>query len=291
MLISTHTPLARRDCAYLHMCHLLVISTHTPLARRDTDSDEQNIVIAISTHTPLARRDKVAVIKGVPVLKFLLTRLLRGVTAMMANQGYKGSISTHTPLARRDLLHRLSPHSDIHFYSHASCEAWPGDYDLILPIAYFYSHASCEAWHIPQLQLSCAAAISTHTPLARRDSETLHPRGMPVLFLLTRLLRGVTFQMTLYGVMTVISTHTPLARRDNTLYSPFVRFSISTHTPLARRDHLMKSSIQTQNISTHTPLARRDGLPFVPYVGYVAISTHTPLARRDKITYTLTYTN
>ena len=133
--------------------------------------------------------------------------------------------------------------------------------------------------------------ISTHTPLARRDSETLHPRGMPVLFLLTRLLRGVTFQMTLYGVMTVISTHTPLARRDNTLYSPFVRFSISTHTPLARRDHLMKSSIQTQNISTHTPLARRDGLPFVPYDGYVAISTHTPLARRDKITYTLTYTN
>ena len=55
--------------------------------------------------------------------KFLLTRLLRGVTRQyMADQDVI-AISTHTPLARRDRrrLYRVKSLGD--FYSHASCEA------------------------------------------------------------------------------------------------------------------------------------------------------------------------
>ena len=35
MAISTHTPLARRDCTLCGLASLPEISTHTPLARRD----------------------------------------------------------------------------------------------------------------------------------------------------------------------------------------------------------------------------------------------------------------
>ena len=35
-----------------------IISTHTPLARRDTRLLAENKELKISTHTPLARRDK-----------------------------------------------------------------------------------------------------------------------------------------------------------------------------------------------------------------------------------------
>ena len=57
-MISTHTPLARRDEATLDGDTAKVISTHTPLARRDSffivNAWE---LMLISTHTPLARRD------------------------------------------------------------------------------------------------------------------------------------------------------------------------------------------------------------------------------------------
>ena len=78
--------------------------------------------------------------------------------------------------------------------------------------------------------------ISTHTPLARRDSAGSKPLPATALFLLTRLLRGVTKPMVLFafgfsflltrllrgvtldpyisGIWSNISTHTPLARRD-----------------------------------------------------------------------------
>ena len=79
-------------------------------------------------------------------------------------------------------------------------------------------------------------------------------------FLLTRLLRGVTFPMDRGQKRPKISTHTPLARRD--LQKPQARAGasgISTHTPLARRDAVAALTRATKFfISTHTPLARRD---------------------------------
>ena len=56
-------------------------------------------------------------------------------------------------------------------------------------------------------------------------------------FLLTRLLRGVTFVDDILAEYAGISTHTPLARRDKKALQDAVYNSISTHTPLARRDN------------------------------------------------------
>ena len=55
-------------------------------------------------------------------------------------------------------------------------------------------------------------------------------------FLLTRLLRGVTCKACSFIFSTKISTHTPLARRDGYYTDWTTERIISTHTPLARRD-------------------------------------------------------
>ena len=81
---------------------------------------------------------------------------------------------------------------------------------------------------------------------------------LPSVFLLTRLLRGVT----------------------EVIVRDWNNYGISTHTPLARRDKLMPLGVPEEIISTHTPLARRDLAVFLLYTG-CRISTHTPLARRD----------
>ena len=77
------------------------ISTHTPHARRDTSSITVSGSVKISTHTPHARRDSLTRINIPDGVTFLLTRLMRGVTAKCARfgDGYRD------------------------FYSHASCEA------------------------------------------------------------------------------------------------------------------------------------------------------------------------
>ena len=56
--------------------------------------------------------------------------------------------------------------------------------------------------------------ISTHTPLARRDWGPIEVRQRLKIFLLTRLLRGVTLAADFRAEGYDISTHTPLARRD-----------------------------------------------------------------------------
>ncbi len=56
-VISTHTPLARRDRRDVDDVRNEKISTHTPLARRDIVRFNRALLYPISTHTPLARRD------------------------------------------------------------------------------------------------------------------------------------------------------------------------------------------------------------------------------------------
>ncbi len=58
----------------------LLISTHTPLARRDLMEIGDFPGVGISTHTPLARRDSAFRESVSPSFRFLLTRLSRGVT-------------------------------------------------------------------------------------------------------------------------------------------------------------------------------------------------------------------
>ena len=79
-----------------------IISTHTPLARRDGCGFHILHIVQISTHTPLARRDRVFEIRNMDAIEFLLTRLSQGVTCRASGCPWSLRISTHTPLARRD---------------------------------------------------------------------------------------------------------------------------------------------------------------------------------------------
>ena len=78
------------------------------------------------------------------------------------------------------------------------------------------------------------------------------------IFLLTRLMRGVTYDKFFFLVRYNISTHTPHARRDVTIIHCVGNPFISTHTPHARRDVTGAEKTLLILISTHTPHARRD---------------------------------
>ena len=66
-----------------------------------------------------------------------------------------------------------------------------------------------------------AAAISTHTPHARRDYGDYKSLERMEEFLLTRLMRGVTELLKVAEPDDLISTHTPHARRDRKIYNYF----------------------------------------------------------------------
>ena len=77
--------------------------------------------------------------------RFLLTRLMRGVTSLLFLLLPAPSISTHTPHARRDLfalllfaLPLISTHTPHARRDNVGTNQYPKSYD-------FYSHASCEA--------------------------------------------------------------------------------------------------------------------------------------------------
>ena len=104
--ISTHTPHARRDSARVsdrtsetrfQLPHARRdgmatrnmngnrISTHTPHARRDEMTVDTLRILDISTHTPHARRDAAQNRIIAQSFAFQLTRLMRGVTAVVVN--------------------------------------------------------------------------------------------------------------------------------------------------------------------------------------------------------------
>ena len=81
MFISTHAPLAGRDCLPRLVSYVSSsISTHAPLAGRDSSTFYDKEGFMISTHAPLAGRDRRA--RGVLALRreFQPTRPLRGAT-------------------------------------------------------------------------------------------------------------------------------------------------------------------------------------------------------------------
>ena len=122
-----------------------IISTHTPLARRDYSPRSFPWTSwNFYSHASCEARLRSWRGCGNPA-EFLLTRLLRGATAKMVDVGAMCRISTHTPLARRDddpsaydVVTEISTHTPLarrdkddeyaareadNFYSHASCEA------------------------------------------------------------------------------------------------------------------------------------------------------------------------
>ena len=89
--------------------------------------------------------------------------------------------------------------------------------------------------------------ISTHTPLARRDSKFRRTTAALKSFQLTRLLRGATRLTRLCTQMKIISTHTPLARRDygrNTL-GVWLKY-FNSHASCEAR-HMQTSLFSRQN--------------------------------------------
>ena len=111
--------------------------------------------------------------------------------------------------------------------------------------------------------------ISTHAPLARRDTPFFKMAKTINKFLLTRLSRGATDTHSDFTQSFVISTHAPLARRDLPGDTFQIDTSISTHAPLARRDGHRSAYARAAYISTHAPLARRDNREFGIIVGQI----------------------
>ena len=125
LIISTHTPHARRDMQTVYLTAYRKVFQLTRLMRGVTEvKDRIKHAFKISTHTPHARRDGSS--SGRPLSNpnfnshasceawrrcfvwscgtqtFQLTRLMRGVTDMLWDLCRSWSISTHTPHARRD---------------------------------------------------------------------------------------------------------------------------------------------------------------------------------------------
>ena len=189
----------------------------------------------ISTHTPHARRDYLLFVFPFPfvhfnshasceawpylidqdksILRFQLTRLMRGVTSIRTGLLIHSIISTHTPHARRDnsiITVILNVHN---FNSHASCEAWLDKlytwlYNIKISTHTPHARRDIKGWFSIKFSI-----ISTHTPHARRDHSFSH---LPL--------------------QSKISTHTPHARRDYVQEYEKNKNKISTHTPHARRD-------------------------------------------------------
>ena len=80
VMISTHTPHTRRDDDAQVASEVIEISTHTPHTRRDGDIATLYLTFQISTHTPHTRRDGIRQGCFSGTGRFLLTRLIRGVT-------------------------------------------------------------------------------------------------------------------------------------------------------------------------------------------------------------------
>ena len=103
---------------------VLIISTHTPHARRDEHTAEIERLKAISTHTPHARRDSIFLFLSVSFPKFQLTRLMRGVTTATRKK-LSRSISFQLTRLMRGVTFCLLKTGllRLYFNSHASCEA------------------------------------------------------------------------------------------------------------------------------------------------------------------------
>ena len=167
--------------------------------------------------------------------RFLLTRLMRGAISAEDHRRDQPTISTHAPHARRDVSAVAAP-----------------------PDGVISTHAP----HARRDDIPDAAnvhlAISTHAPHARRDAGSASSAAGDAQFLLTRLMRGATYQQGLSRFWSKISTHAPHARRDSTPETISLTAQISTHAPHARRDENTESAWIPQTISTHAPHARRD---------------------------------
>ena len=126
----------------------------------------------ISTHAPLAGRDFVSVQMWYPLKEFQPTRPLRGATVVRVVPRISFEISTHAPLAGRDFVVTLIMPVLPYFNPRAPCGARLACTPMG-SFAYrdFNPRAPCGARQEAGLPKPDGAEISTHAPLAGRDSK------------------------------------------------------------------------------------------------------------------------
>ena len=122
-------------------------------------------------------------------------------------------------------------------------------------------------------------------------------------FLLTCLLRGMTYPASYMANLNSVSTHMPLARHDRFEYRMVNEMTVSTHMPLARHDLnatewfledsmflltcLLRGMTEKGIFLSHSPkflltcLLRGMTVFFRSFVNQQRVSTHMPLARHD----------
>ena len=159
-----------------------------------------------------------------------------------------------------------------------------GATDKLIILLFFLSHfnprAPCGARLCSEAVTTHSKVISTHAPLAGRDSFSSTLRKCISEFQPTRPLRGATqhFQTNYFGNLfqptrplrgatsiTIAKTPTnlfqptrPLRGATNRVFNPSNSSNISTHAPLAGRDRQKTEKHSRDFISTHAPLAGRD---------------------------------
>ena len=168
------------------------ISTHTPLAGRDESlANMSRNSCNFYSHAPRGARQPRKEHRQGPQ-QFLLTRPSRGATRVHSSRQGSSRISTHTPLAGRDGRFVMGLFVHVDFYSHAPRGARLVVRHVSGQHAYFYSHAPRGARPATDTADQIGRFISTHTPLAGRDSHRPSGRSLDLLFLLTRPSRGAT---------------------------------------------------------------------------------------------------
>ena len=123
-------------------------------------------------------------------------------------------------------------------YSHASCEARQLYFHKCVRSDHFYSHASCEARLLRSLNATEDKNFYSHASCEARQL-LCGPFVAPGVFLLTRLLRGATFVLSIFWIPDKnFYSHASCEARPAVPSSILTYMIISTHTPLARRDHI-----------------------------------------------------
>mgnify|MGYP004572281903 CR=1 FL=1 len=126
------------------------------------------------------------------IIRFLLTRPMRGATIPCGKCFGCRLISTHTPHAGRDVLSGITG-KNLWISTHTPHAG--RDPQILLffpPFANFYSHAPCGARQFSSSSPQTSRNISTHTPHAGRDGQDRRAGSGLWRFLLTRPMRGAT---------------------------------------------------------------------------------------------------
>ena len=172
-LISTHTPLAGRDRARkpLSVPENQKFQLTRPLRGATFSLDDVSAVLYISTHTPLAGRDDEFLTLYPCRAVFQLTRPLRGATMALIIIPVASEFQLTRPLrgATLDTWSRFA--SFTNFNSHAPCGARHSATAEKCGNERFQLTRPLRGATTELLNSLRSAIISTHTPLAGRDSR------------------------------------------------------------------------------------------------------------------------